>query len=68
MFIAESILVRHRRATQSWLQRREGRRTEFFVFFVSLVYTTPMRALFKKADERGSQFTPTHIHRLLKAS
>ncbi len=28
-----------------------GRRTRFFVFFVSLVYATGMHALFKKADE-----------------
>jgi hypothetical protein len=28
-----------------------GRRTQFFVFFVSLVYTTRLHALFKKADE-----------------
>ena len=29
----------------------DGRRTEFFVFFVSLVYTIRMHPLFKKADE-----------------
>jgi hypothetical protein len=28
-----------------------GHRPEFFVFFVSLVYTTRLHALFKKADE-----------------
>jgi len=36
---------------QKSLRNPPGRRTKFFVFFVSLVYTTPMHALFKKADE-----------------
>ena len=35
------------------MERRGERRhrTKFFVFFVSLVYTTRLHALFKKADE-----------------
>jgi hypothetical protein len=39
-----------------------GRRTRFFVFFVSLVYTARMRALFKKADEQKETKETKALH------
>jgi hypothetical protein len=44
----------------------DGRRTKFFVSFVSLVYTTRRHALFKKADElsRLAIGAAIEVHRL----
>jgi hypothetical protein len=41
---------------------RAGRRTTFFVFFVSLVYTARMHALFKKADEQKETKETKALH------